>query len=563
MRLITKFNLLIRSRALWWVIAVVITVTFVWYFVPGSGEENPRGIGEGRWGGRIISPEEFRLAWRFTLGLHDFGGLTPQQQKIARRRTWQRLVLLDMARRLGLRAFDGEVRDVLREDPIFRRLGGGQAFKDFVYRQYGLPIALYERYLREQIVLSKLHEVIRTCVWLTPAELALEVRDFADDVTVQYAVLSPSNSNVATNVTRDMAREYYDAHTNQFRIPRRISVCYVEFPFSNYLGDVQLSETDIQQYYEEHRDVFSERGTNGATATWPLDVVRTHVVERLTFERAREKAREKAMEFVVAIVGGRYQKGIPPEEAAHQCKVSVQTTRFFSASESLEEPDAGPEFYRVAFDLDPSRPPHHVSDVVTGERAAYVLWAGTSLASRLPPFEEVAERALALAQTNAERRAFQNRAQEIRESVREALAQGKSFADALRPFGLGVATTAPFSVYQALGAFDDDRSNAIPHALSLASAVVRTEQGQVAELAEEENVFLLPFVAKRQPGSSDIRDSVRLDRHLRLERFLTSLAAGAWADHWLASSAFEDFHPVSDKLTESVPEEESARTSLD
>ncbi|MDI6774003.1 MAG: SurA N-terminal domain-containing protein [Verrucomicrobiota bacterium] len=558
MRLITKFNTLIRSRLLWGAFVVVVSITFIGVFSQQGGCEKSPASGEGRLFDRVISTEEFGAARRFTLGFGEQIGLTRPQAKELRKRAWQRLALLGAAERLGLLASDSEVRELIRRDQVFTQLGA-QRFKNHIAREYGIAIETYEAYLKDQIVLSKLYDLMRASVWLAPAEMDLDVRDFSDRFNVEFAFLSPTNMPVSTNVTEEAAREFYRANTNLFAIPFRMNVRYVEFPFSNYTGVVAAQETDIKQFYDDHLEDFAVKSTNGIESAKPLDDdVRANIMARLVADMARDKAREQAMALVLSLTGGRYQQAMPLEEAIAKMGSTAQTSAFFAADETIPGLDVGPDFYRAAFELDPSRAQHNVSDVITGDRAAYVMTTCANTPGRIPEFAEVADRATDLARSNAQHGAFLDKARGMKDAISDALAAGKSFDAALKDFNLNVATTRPFSVFELFGGLTEDSTNAVPHAMSLVPAVMRCDRGQLSDLAEAEGGLLLAFVADRRPGDPGILDYARMDRQNKTDRFLTMLAFGSWADYFLAQATFEDFHPMTGGAdSEQSPEDEA------
>ncbi|MDP6523891.1 MAG: SurA N-terminal domain-containing protein [Kiritimatiellia bacterium] len=548
--LITKFNKMIRNRFLWGIFAVLISVSFVFAFSQGGCEKSTSTRAAGRIYGEDVSPEELQAARFFELGLQRNVNLPPEAYGYLRERAWQRIAALKTADQLGITVSKGEILQAIQGDRTF--LENGVFNKDryiaIVQRQIGVNLNTFEEYVRQELMLQKLERVSDAFVWTSPMELQDRLDALSDPRAVAYVLLPKKEFTPDVEVTSEDAKDYYEANTNMFIVPEKVSVLYVSFDITNYMDGIEILETNVVEYYNDHIEEYSTTDTNGESVATPLAEVKTNIFELLRNEAALEKGKVDATELAVALAPGRYTEATSFEEATKG--LSVSTTEFFALEEDVPGLNVGSDFRQIAFDLDANDPEMYFSDAIAGEDSVYVIAAGKRQDSHLPEFEEISEEVMPLAVTNALEEAYENRIETVRNSIAGSLSDGKSFSDAAAEFKLNVSTTAEFTVYGGLPEGSE-------HAEILPMSVMNLEQGEMSEpIPVGDDDRLLVYLSSRTLSPAGTTEMLRPQLLRSLDRYRAGAAYQNWRQAMLEASGFEDLSkPVGDDEKEDLDED--------
>lgn len=177
----------------------------------------------------------------------------------------ERAVLIEEAGKLGLSVTDTDVRNELMHGPFAPILFPGGKFigedryDDFVQSNFNISRADFEKQLEEEILINRLESYITGGLIVSPADVREAYIKKATKVKFQYAVLSaadlrkqinPSDAELKTFFQRNAARY---AHA----IPETRKIQYVAFALNQVPGGPpQISQAEIQQYYDSHRQQF-------------------------------------------------------------------------------------------------------------------------------------------------------------------------------------------------------------------------------------------------------------------------------------------------------------------
>jgi hypothetical protein len=527
---------MIRSRVLWAVFAVIISVSFVFTFSRSGGCRDTRASASsvGELYGKAVPPEEFSAARLYELGLRRNINIPPEAEKSFRKRVWTRLAALKTAEKVGLVATDGELASALQRDKNFAVDGQFNAdrYRSIVRQQVGVTVPMFESYLRQELTLEKLRDMASGFAWSSPMEVRERVSDLADQRKVDYVVLDRKTVAPTAEVSREQAVAFYEANTNRFAVPERVRVAYVRFDVSNYLGRVELTDTNVAAYYDEHLDLYSVTGTNGETTAKPLADVRGDVEQRLRRSLAQEKAVEEAGRFAIELLPGRGTSGVPFDKAAAVAGLQVYTSGLFSASDKVPDIDV-PAFTPAAFDLDLSDPSLKYSDVVPGSNTVAVLSLLERNAAFVPSFDTIASTVMPMAVSNATENAFREKVASMRQSVAAALLEGKSFRDAVAGFSLNVSTSAPFAVQVGL-------PEGAPYADALPGAVAPLDKGELSDPTPCAEGLLIAYVVDRIPAEPAAVELLAAQMQNSLSRYLGGMVYRTWADAMLADAGLND-----------------------
>lgn len=568
--MISKFNMLIRSRLLWGVMLVIIVLAFVvWGMGPGvsSVDSEPARVSEGVLDGQEVSTAEFRAAyvsamidWLIKTG-RDLSS-SEEASRFLRQSAWQRLAALRQAAAWNLRADDDETRAAIvsaftGEDGVFNR----QAFENY-YQQVmyprGISRAVFENYFAEEIVVRKLTHVLASQAQVAPEEVRRMYASLMDTFSVDYATVPASSLESEISVTPEMARAAFDADPESFRLPEFRRVVYAAFPIDSFLDEsAEIPEDDLAVYYNEHitdymQSVQKEDGTT-ETVTTEFETVKDAIAAVLRRDAAREKAEAAATRLCSDAMPARDGSLRDFADVAREADLDPVELAPFSASE-VPVADAGPAFTAEAFRREMGAF-DAVSDPVLSDTSAYVLKLLEILPSRIPEFSEVEAKATDAAREKALHDRLAERANELRDAAQKAVAAGSSFITAVRDAG-GTATSAePFTGFSASQSSD-------PVVALLASAVVTCNPGEFTDVLFTDDAAVFGVLNTRIAGDEDSFESQRLPIANAIRQRRGQEFASAWMASLLSPERFTDYRASSSSSEEAenavTAEEEEA-----
>lgn len=552
--MISKFNMLIRSRLLWGVMLVIIVLAFVvWGMGPGVGSPSePVRTAEGSLDGQDVSPEAFRAAyisamvdWLLKTG-RDLSG-SEEASRLLRQSAWQRLAALRQAAAWNLRADDDETRAAIvsaftGEDGVFNRSAFENYYQQVMYPR-GISRAAFENYFAEEIAIRKLAHVLSSQAQVAPEEIRRMFASLMDTFSVDYATVAPDSVADGLEVTPEMARAAYDADPEAFRLPELRRVAYAAFPIDSFLDEsAEIPEDDLAAYYNEHitdymQSVPKEDGT-AETVTTEFETVKDAIAAVLRRDAAREKAEAAATQLTADSMPARDGSLRDFADVARAAGLEPVEPAPFSASE-VPVADAGPAFTAEAFRRELGAF-DAVSYPVLSDTSAYVLKLLEILPSRIPEFSEVEAKATEAAREKALHDRLAERANELRDAAQKAVAAGSSFITAVRDAG-GTATSAePFTGFAA-----SQSSN--PLLPLLASAVVTCNPGEFTDvLFADDGTAVFAVLNTRIAGDEDAFESQRLPIANAIRQRRGQELSAAWMASLLSPERFTDYRAASE-----------------
>lgn len=514
--MISKFHRLIQSRLLWGAFLIIIVFSFViWGMVwPSQIDKMDQVNAAGMLDGQTVSHGEYRSAYLSAYMARALSAgreiaSTPENDAILRRLSWQRLATLREAAKLGVAATEQELIGAIRSN--FAETNGAynpqryQAFLQNVMRPMGFSAAQFEQHIREEIAIQKLGSLIGRQAHVTPLEIRRTFETLLDTFIVEYAAVRVEDVEKNVKVSEADARKFYEADPAAFTVPEQREVSYAAFPVADFQDDaVELSDDDIQDYYELHIEDYTtqETGADGQPRETiaELDAVKEGIVKALRREAALAKADAAATELAFRAIPDR--DGAVPDFAAEVEKSGRKMEKLPPFSRfDLPLEDAGSVFAAAAFELAPNAY-DRVSAPVAGQDNVYVIYLEKEIAPRVPGFDEAKDRALAAAKQKGLVDALTAKAMAVKEAAVSGLAAGKSFAQSLDGLGVEVSAAEPFT-----GLSGSSSTNEAIQ--SLVQAVVAYNPGEVTDPAPIADGVIVAYLKARTAADDASFDSYR------------------------------------------------------
>ena len=562
--MISRFHRLIQSRLLWAVFLVVIVFSFVIWGTqtPSEGRRAEEANAAGKLDGKFVSRDEFLQSYFNTymsvaLGLGRRFDIDDALDGQLRDSAWRRLAALREAAKLGIETGDEEVLATLQSQPAFSVEGrfNPNAYAAFIQNllaPMGFTEAHFERHVREEITLQKLQRVIQNAVLIAPMDIVRTFRSLTDEFEVQYVKLPRDSIAADVKITLDDARAFYDGEPTAFTTPPQVRVKYVEIPVENYLANAAVTnEDEALGYYDEFIDTFvvtnevtikrtemTEDGdlievdvVTNRVETVSFDLVKTNIFEVLTRRAAVDRATEAAVDLVVSLAPDRQGQAPAFEEAAEKAGLEVKQAGPFGLRDEVPGVDAGQFFNIAAFSLNPN-PDEYFSDAVVGSNYVYVIAIEEKIAPHVPEFEAISDLALKMAKENAMDEALSKKAQDIRTAATEAVETGKTFAEAVKPFGLEVLETGEFTL--AAGMETNEYSDI------LIRGILPRNEGEVTDILPFDDGVLVGYIARRSPGDSSLLPSIAPQIRETVRQQRSRMLFQEWENYLLAKAGFQD-----------------------
>jgi peptidyl-prolyl cis-trans isomerase D len=194
-------------------------------------------------------------------------------------------LLLDEAERLGLEPTDAELRRAILEVPVFQDdRGNFIGYEEYrkVLQANRIPIAEFERSMREQVLLQKLQDVLAQGTWVSDAEIETYAREQAEKAKIDFVVLGPAEL-AGESIEVDDARlaSFFEEHREDYRQAEKRKVGYLSINANTIRAELEIPEADLRAYYDANTEEFTREE----------QVRAQHILLFVTPDRTAEQAR--------------------------------------------------------------------------------------------------------------------------------------------------------------------------------------------------------------------------------------------------------------------------------
>lgn len=304
---VMRDNLKKLAWVLWAVIAVFILLVFV-DFGGAGGPGMTAGRDAAAWvGDEEISWDEFQrrheaLERQMREAYGDQYSTEVARQLQVPRRAIEDLInnaiLLEEARRIGIRVTDAELQETILSLPGFTdeqgRFIGAEAYERIARaNRYGTPARLEEA-IRQDLLRQKLLDVLRQTVHVTEAQIERAYRKDVERAAIRYLLLPRSRFAEEARADREALEAHYQEHREEFRLPEQRVIDYLLVDKGLLRAQMEIPEEELRAYYEEHVDDFTREE----------QVRARHILLRTGGERSPDEARTQLEEARRRIEGG-------------------------------------------------------------------------------------------------------------------------------------------------------------------------------------------------------------------------------------------------------------------
>jgi len=298
-------NLKNLSWILWVVIAVFILLVFVDF---GRSRRAQTAAGSAASvGDHQVTWAEFQRHYQYIeqryrdLYGDKFNSEVAKQLQLGRQAIEQLLndkLLLDEAHDMGLTVTDAEVRKVILKIPGLvddqGKFIGEEQYKRFAKaNNYATPGAL-EAAVRQDLLRQKLLDVLSQTARVSDVEVKQAFRDQTVRAAVSYVQLPRANFASDVQVSQDDLQSYYEQHQAEYQLPEQRVVDYLLVDKALLRAQMEISDDELRAYYNAHPDEFTREE----------QVRARHILLRTGGDRTEEQARQQIEKIKARIEGG-------------------------------------------------------------------------------------------------------------------------------------------------------------------------------------------------------------------------------------------------------------------
>jgi peptidyl-prolyl cis-trans isomerase D len=244
----------------WFFLGLIAVVFIFWGVDFGSGAATYAAKVDGE----TISAQEVRRAWQqqqsrlqqmMRAELPE--QMVKSQQAAILDQFVRRELLEQRAEELGYRVSDQALVDRVMEIPEFQV--DGKFSKDrynAVLRSNGLTETGFEADLRSETMIRHLQTGIVDSAFALPYELERRYAIEKQEREIDYALVSANDFLPQITVTDEQIQKWYDEHKDQYQLPEKVDLQYVELDRSRAESAVQVNEDALRQYYEQVKEKY-------------------------------------------------------------------------------------------------------------------------------------------------------------------------------------------------------------------------------------------------------------------------------------------------------------------
>ncbi|MDP8266337.1 MAG: SurA N-terminal domain-containing protein [Candidatus Aceula meridiana] len=286
------------AKKLLWVLAIIITLSFMLWGVSSSLQQTSSVKSAGRIFNRKVSFEDFQRAllhvrnqaiMRYGENFYQISQFLDLDSQ-----AWDRLILLHEAKERKVKIPDAQVVAAVSEFPFFQRDG---AFDKALYDQIVQYVFRcrprdFEEGVRESLMFKKIFDDETAFINVSEDDVLKEYQKQNEKVQVEYVLFSTSDYEKEVSSLEEEVQKYYESHKNDFKIPSTINVSYLalEYPkeatdeqkdsikkkAADIAGDIagELSLEDIAKKYELEIKTsgFFSKEQPKMDLGWPLEI---------------------------------------------------------------------------------------------------------------------------------------------------------------------------------------------------------------------------------------------------------------------------------------------------
>ena len=371
------------------VVFVIIVLSFVGtiFLVWGKGSDGPgRSLGYAAIvDGRRISLEEYQNSYQRVRNIYQqiYGQALSSDmekalglKKVALDSLIDNRLVIKEARSMAIKATDDEVAKTIEAVPSFQKDG---RFDFNLYQQLLKSSRItpkdFEEGQKEELIIKKARQSIKDKVKVSDEEALAEYRKENDKIELEYVSFAPGDVIGDVKLTEAELNDYLQKNQAVFKTAEKVALSYILLDPASQAAALTLTEEEIQTFYQKNIDRWQ-----GKDGILPLNEVK----DKVRSEALKQKAAKQVFELAADILYKNIKSG-DLNLIAGQLKLKVQETPLFSESAPALALAGETAVIKKALELKQGE----LGGPVETARGIYILKAKERKAAFVPPLAEI------------------------------------------------------------------------------------------------------------------------------------------------------------------------------
>lgn len=371
------------------IVFVVIVLSFIgtMFLVWGEGRS---GIG-GRSGyaakvnGSKISLEEYQNAYERIRNVYQqiYGQSIPAEmekvlglKKVALDGLIDNLLVMKEAKGMGIKVSKEDVTNAIAAMPTFQKDG---AFNFDLYQQLlknnRMTPKDFEEGQKNELILKKARQAIKDKAVVSDEDALAQFKKENDKIDLEYVSYAPSDVLGEVKLTEAELNEYLQKNQADFKTPEKVAISYILLDPSRQAAKMAVTEDEIQTYYQKNIDKYQ-----GKDGILPLKDIK----DKVKADALRQKAAKQSFELAADTLYKNIKSG-DLNLVAGQLGLKVQETPVFAANAPIAALAGEAAVLKKAFELKQGE----LGGPVETSKGIYILKVKERKDSVVPPLAEI------------------------------------------------------------------------------------------------------------------------------------------------------------------------------
>ncbi|HEY4010946.1 MAG TPA: peptidyl-prolyl cis-trans isomerase [Acidobacteriaceae bacterium] len=318
----------------------------------------------------------------------------------------ERAVLLREADSLGLQVSDDDLRRELQTGPLSQYLFpggkfiGDQGYMNFVEQFFGVGVTEFEKEVKQDLELQRLEALVTGGVTLSDSAVRTAFLQQGEKVKFTYAVISAEDIKKTINPPDAELEAFFKQNAARYAnaVPETRKIQFIAFDDASLPGGKpQVSETDIQAYYNAHQDQFKV----------PEEVKTRHIL--ITVAKGADAATENAAKAKAQDILKQVQSGGNFAELAKKYSDDPGSKDQGGELPMMPTSNLDPAYAQAAMALKPGQ----TSGLVRSQFGYHIIQLEAKDAAHTKPLAEVHDSIVAALESQKAASAAQNYANQL------------------------------------------------------------------------------------------------------------------------------------------------------
>ncbi len=170
----------------------------------------------------------------------------------------KRRLLAQAAQEMDIQVSPKEIQLAISQMPVFQTQGRFDPRRyRLVLRNLRLSPADFEEMVRADILEAKIRHLLTTPIRATENEARKWFEFENEKLKISWVKIPISQCEKDVSLTDEELKEYYEKHKEKYRTPLKLALTYYLLKFDDLKKELKISEEELKSYYETHKEEYT------------------------------------------------------------------------------------------------------------------------------------------------------------------------------------------------------------------------------------------------------------------------------------------------------------------